>query len=357
MRVSSLVALHALVVVAAFAAPAQAGGDPLQPAQWALPAVAAPDAWQSATGRGAIIAVVDTGVDRDHPEFQGRLLPGASWVCPRAVQAPCGDWDDRNGHGTHVAGIAAAPLDGRGIVGVAKDAKILPVRVLDEKGVGIPRHVAAGIRWAVDQGADVINLSLGGLPLLSQVGGLVGLDGGFFDAINYALDHDVLVVAAAGNDALPLCSNQELLSAGVLCVGAVDRDGVRSGYSNFGIGVQVVAPGGAGGTPCGDPREDVLSTVAPDGVLLGRCQARHPLGESPTTVPTEALTGYTALAGTSMAAPHAAGVGALLAEDGVRGRDAANRIRATADDLGLPGADLVYGWGQVNAAKAVAGAP
>lgn len=303
----------------------------------ALTAVHAPEAWQSATGRGAVIAVVDTGVDQDHPEFQGRILRGASWVCPRGVAVPCGDWDDRNGHGTHVAGIAAAPLDGRGIVGVAKDATVLPVRVLDEKGVGDSQDVAAGIRWAVDQGADVINLSLGGLPLLTQLGGLLGADGGFFAAIDYALDHDVLVVAAAGNDSLPLCSNQELLASGVLCVGAVDRGGLRSGYSNFGLGVQVVAPGGAGGMPCGDPRESVLSTVALDGVL-----------------PCKALTGYAALAGTSMATPHAAGVGALLAEVGVRGRQAANLIRATADDLGLPGSDIVYGSGRVNAKKALA---
>lgn len=203
------------------------------------------------------------------------------------------------------------------------------------EGLTQPRRALAS--WAVDQGADVINLSLGGLPLLTQLGGLLGADGGFFAAIDYALDHDVLVVAAAGNDSLPLCSNQELLASGVLCVGAVDRGGLRSGYSNFGLGVQVVAPGGAGGMPCGDPRENVLSTVALDGVL-----------------PCKALTGYAALAGTSMATPHAAGVGALLAEVGVRGRDAANLIRATADDLGLPGSDLVYGSGRVNAKKALA---
>lgn len=334
-------ALVALLSLTIFAAPAVgASGDPLESAQWGLTAIQAPQAWQRATGRGITVAIVDTGVDRDHPEFQGHIPYGASWICPKGVARPCEDWDDGNGHGTHVAGIAAAPLDGRGIVGVANDATILPVRVLDEKGVGSSRHVAAGIRWAVDQGADVINLSLGSLPLLSQVEGLLGLDGGFFDAIDYALRQHVLVVAAAGNDSLPMCSNQRLLASGVMCVGAVDREGLRSGYSNFGLGVDVVAPGGAGGVACGNPREDVLSTVAPDGVIAASC---------------EVVAGYAALAGTSMAAPHVSGIGALLAELGLRGPNAARRIRATADDLGPSGRDLLYGAGQVNAARAVAG--
>lgn len=338
MGTSFLTALVALASLTTFGAPVQANGDPLESAQWALTAIQAPQAWQRATGRGTTIAIVDTGVDRDHPEFHGRIGHGVSWICPKRETRPCDDWDDGNGHGTHVAGIAAAPLDGRGIVGVAPDATILPVRVLDEKGVGSARHIAEGIRWAVDQGADVINLSLGALPLLSQVGGLLRLDGGFFDAIDYALSHHVLVVAAAGNDSLPMCSNQRLLASGVVCVGAVDRERLRSGYSNFGLGVDVVAPGGAGGVACGDPREDILSTIALDG-----------------DIPCQAVTGYAALAGTSMAAPHVSGIGALLAEAGARGPDAARRIRATADDLGLPGRDLLYGAGQVNAAKTVLG--
>lgn len=326
------------VLVAAFpsAPPADAGAEPLQGQQWGLARVEAPAAWSTTTGSGAVVAVVDTGVDHDHPELQGRLLTGASWVgCGRRAKPPCGNTDDENGHGTHVAGIAAAPLDGVGVAGVAPGARILPVRVLDADGSGSAADVAAGVRWATDHGADVINLSLAGLPVLANVAGLTGLDGGFADSLEYAAARGALVVAAAGNEALPICDNEFFRAGPGLCVGATDPDDVKAWYSNSGIGVNVVAPGGAGGVFCAD---DVLSTWPVDQPSF--CSD----------------TGYEALAGTSMAVPHASGVGALLSTLGVSGDAAARRILATADDLGAPGPDPAYGAGRVNARRAVGGA-
>jgi subtilisin family serine protease len=173
----------------------------------------------------------------------------------------------------------------------------------------------------VDHGADVINLSLGGTLPTSGL----GIGDGISAAVQRALDHGVVVVAAAGNDGLPFCENNSF-GGKVLCVGAVDRREDRSFYSSFGSGVSLVAPGGSG-LPGTD--EDVLSTWN-DG-------------------------GYQALAGTSQATPHVAGVAALLVSLGVRGQAAVQRILSTATDIGTPGPDALYGAGLVNAQATVAG--
>ncbi|MGH9183187.1 MAG: S8 family serine peptidase [Acidimicrobiales bacterium] len=355
MRRLLLVVLVFLVVaflVVALAAPgaraAPGGGDPFQQEQWALAKVGAPAAWPTATGAGAVIAVVDTGVDRDHPELRDVLTGGASWIdCGPEAAKPCLDsskWDDRNGHGTHVAGIAAAPLDGVGVVGVAPGAQIMPIRVLGAAGTGDGDDVAAGVRWAADHGADVVNLSLGGLPVVSQLVDGTGVDQAFADAIAYAISKGVLVVAAAGNESAPLCDDDSFRVANAVCVGATDRRDLKAWFGNFGggtggaadrPGLDVVAPGGLGSVLCDDP-EDVLSTYA----------------ISEDTVCTRRV-GYETLAGTSMAAPHVSGIGALLAQLGTKGTDAAQRILATADDLGTPGWDPVFGYGRVNAERAV----
>lgn len=311
--------------------PPQRGPEPFQDEQWGLQRVQGPEAWGVTTGRRAVVAVVDSGVDREHPELAGKLVRGASWVgCSGAT--PCDAWDDANGHGTHVAGIVAAPRDGKGVAGVAPGALIMPVRVLDASGNGSGSNVAAGIRWAADNGAHVINLSLAGLPVVGQLTGFTGTDGGFASAISYAVGEGVLVVAAAGNESSPICSSEAFRSGRAVCVGATDRRDLKSAYSNFGLGLDVVAPGGQPGS-CA---EAVLSTYATD--RSSTCRAER---------------GYDALAGTSMAAPHVAATGALLVELGVTGERAARRIAATTDDLGSGGYDPVYGYGRVNAARAV----
>jgi subtilisin family serine protease len=237
-------------------------------------------AWDTTRGAGALIAVADTGVDLEHPDVDGNLAspPGADFVDGGSPddendQRPPGCLPDDLYHGTHVAGTAAAEDgNGIGIAGVAPDARILAVRVLDRCGVGSSAVTAQGIQYAVQRGADVINLSLGG-PFSNVVSNAV-------DAANAA---NAVVVAAAGND------NQdndtefveeypcELPQANLICVASINNDGARSGFSNYGpTTVDVGAPG-----------RDILSAQG-------------------TTPPA-----YQYLNGTSMAAPHVAGVAAL----------------------------------------------
>lgn len=312
---------------------------------WGLGRIRASEAWAEATGGGAVVAVVDSGIDWRHPEFGGgnphdpKLVAAASCIAasePSRCSTDPDAWRDRNGHGTHVAGVVAAPLDGYGVVGVAPDARLMPVRVLDANAEGSARDVAVGIRWAVAHGADVVNLSLAGLPVVSQLGAAGVLDSELARAIDGAAAAGVLVVAAAGNDAFPICSHKVFQSGRGVCVGASDPRDQKALYSNFGGGLDVVAPGGSAAVLCS---EGVLSTHLATSVST--C-ADH-------------LPGYMVMSGTSMAAPHVSGVGALLAERGVRGEEAAAQIARTTVDLGSPGYDGVYGYGRVDALRAVVG--
>jgi subtilisin family serine protease len=278
----------------------------------------------TSNGAGATVAVIDSGAALGHPDLQGRLIAGPDYVDGDNVPS------DGEGHGTHVAGIVAANAGNNvGVESVAPGAKVLVIRVLDNKGSGSQDHVVAGIDWATNHGADVINLSLGpDVPL-------VGTSPDFDAAIGRALDRGIVVVAAAGNGvagqgaALPVC-DQPSGQGRLLCVGAVDPLGNRAFYSNFGMGLGIMAPGGAATFFAED---DILSTV-PSSTALGP---------------------YDYMAGTSQASPHVAGVAALLVSLGVRGQAATQRILATARDVGAPGPDPVYGAGIVDARAAVAG--
>ncbi len=195
------------------------------------------------------------------------------------------------------------------------------MRVLGDDGSGTSEDVAAGIDWARTHGADVINLSLGSeVPIIGAMGG-DEIDA----AIRRALAAGLVVVAAAGNNGVPVCE-QPAAGEGLLCVGAVDKRKQRSFFSSFGQGLGVVAPGGSGLPATG---EDVLSTVPSNG--------------------------YEEIAGTSQAAPHVSGVAALLVGKGLRGQAAVKRILDTAVDLGPAGDDPEYGNGLVSARAAVAG--
>jgi serine protease len=296
--------------------PSSALADPLRTQQWNLDMVEADAAHAGSVGAGAVVAIVDSGVASGHPDLAGRLVSG------RDVVEGDGAPEDGDGHGTHVAGIVgAATGNGVGVASVAPGAGLMPVRVLAADGSGTPEAVAAGVDWARTRGADVINLSLGSeVPIAGAVGG-DAVDA----AVRRALAAGIVVVAAAGNSGMPVCE-QPAASAGLLCVGAVDRRRERPVFSSFGSGLGIVAPGGSALPLAG---EDVLSTYPPDG--------------------------YAELAGTSQAAPHVSGAAALLVSLGLRGRAAVDRLLATATDLGAPGVDPVYGHGLVNARAAVAG--
>jgi subtilisin family serine protease len=318
--------------------------------QWGQQQIHAPDAWSTSTGAGQTIAVVDAGIELSHPDLAGKIVGGATFTgCPTQPHG-CGDGDWRSApgagtpspHGTHVAGIAAATTDnGTGVAGTAPDAKLLAVKVLTEEG-GSFEEIAAGIRWAADHGANVINMSLGALPGVQALE-ITGLISDAKDAIAYAHSKGVLVVAAAGNDFASICGSPSF-DDGALCVTSTDRNEQRSSFSNFGVKPNldaVAAPGGAALLAC---RDDIISTV-PLSAEDGFCETQ------------EGTTGYDFFAGTSMATPHVAGVAALLM---AQRRTADQTVSVLERTARTPPADTrgtytpTYGYGIVDAAAAVA---
>jgi subtilisin family serine protease len=310
-----------LLVLGLVATPAGAADAQPREQQWGLHQVRAPEAWQQSRGQGVVVAVVDTGVDHTHPDLAPRLLrDGRGRVVGRDV-VDGGRAQDGNGHGTHVAGIVAAAADagvrGDGIVGVAHRARIMPVRVLDDEGRGSMADLDAGIRWAVDNGADVINLSLeSAVPLPGEL-----VTTGPDDAVRYAWERGVVVVAAAGNSGAPFTDYRS--STPVLLVGATDRDDRRARFSDAGRSDMVFAPG----------VDIISSTCDPCGQ-----RARH---------------GYGRMSGTSFASPHAAGAAALLLAHGADHEQAVERLRATAVDLEGGGIGVSTGHGRIDAAAAL----
>ncbi len=290
------------------------GSDPLAADQWALAAVGLPEAWTRTAGSGVVIAIVDTGVDLDHPDLAPQLVAGIDLVDGDATP------DDPNGHGTHVAGIAAAATDNAlGIAGAAPSAAIMPVRVLDADGFGSDETIAAGIEWAVTHGADVINLSLGesGFAARLSKGGAINA------AIRLATNRGVTVIAAAGNDASR--GRVYRLGVDVIVVNASARDGSAAAFTNTGDLRAMAAPG-----------VDILSTA--------------PLTAG--SLWPDGTDGYASLDGTSMAAPLVSGTAALLLAQGVPASEVAGRLMATAAN---PGADPALGAGILDADAATSG--
>ncbi len=305
-------------VVSAQAAP----NDPHFPQQWGLRRLNAASAWRFSQGEGVVVAVVDSGVSIDHPDLSGGFARDAGGaLLGRDLVDDGDDPTDEHGHGTMVAGIVAARTgNGIGVASVAPLAQVMPVRVLDDEAAGRSQDVDAGIRWAVTNGADVINLSL---EVARDAGsGSEDVERHAPDeAVRYAWEQGVVVVAAAGNHASDF--TDYAADAPVLLVGAVDRDDQRAAFSDRGRRDGVMAPG-----------VEVVSTWCnPCGV-----DAEHTIGVSD---------------GTSYAAAHVSGVIALLLAQGVGPQEAVEVVRATAADLGPEGPDDEYGHGLVDAEAAL----
>ena len=297
--------------------------DPDRDQQWALNAVDYEDAWATNTGTGVKVAVLDSGVRRDHEDLVGNVDNGADCV-DKTTSGACTTGTgvggtDVYGHGTHVAGILAADANnGLGIAGGAPGAHIIPVQVLDSTGSGSFADVALGILWATDHGARVISLSL------------TGADGssGLQDAVNYALAHNVVVVAAAGNNYQQDNSQQYPASySGVISVGAIQNASpyTRASYSNTTSNVALVAPGST-----------ILSTLR------------------------TSTSSYGNMTGTSMATPYVSAAAAIVlgANSTLTPAQVATTLESTATPLAdSTGIGSPTGFGIVNPVAALATVP
>lgn len=285
----------------------RASGSPSAQAQvaqwtpWGIIRVAANQSWPTTTGIGRKVAIVDTGIYYSHPDLAGNVNVGPSYI--RGTKSS----NDDNGHGTHVSGTVAAVNNPIGVIGAAYNAKLWGVKVLDRSGSGSYSSVISGINWASFSGMNLINMSLGG-TFDSQA---------LHDACDAAVNKGVFIAAAAGNsgDTTP---NYPGAYPSVVCVSATDSSNVLAYFSTRGPQVDLAAPGVA-----------ITSTVPPDG--------------------------YATWSGTSMATPHVTGCAALVwaANPTLSNAEIRNRLQSKAYDLGAPGVDDNYGYGLVNAYRAL----
>lgn len=293
------------------------GPKPPQPIPWNIDMVGAPGVWRRVTGRGVKVAVLDTGIDDDHPDLS--VSGGASFV--EEVE----EWDDDNGHGTHCAGIIGARNNPLGVVGVAPECSLYAVKVLSGSGSGYLSWILAGMAWCLRNDIQVLSMSLGSPAGSADEPCVVA----YQRAAEQLAEAGCIVIAASGNTGGDgnYWVGHPARCPGYMAVAAVDRDRVRAAFSSHGpdganplSGVEISAPG-----------VRVNSTV-PGG-------------------------GYGTKSGTSMACPHVSGAAALLCE--LRPAWGPGRIRTrlkeTAADLGVPGNDSKYGAGLLDCAKAVLG--
>ena len=292
--------------------------DPLRQGQWALDETSFEAAWRCGDGTGAVVAVLDTGVDVAHPDLAGRVVAGPAFLGGGGGAVEGGGGVDPHGHGTHVAGIIAAGVgNGVGVSGAAPGAEVVSVRVLDGGGGGWDSDIANGIVWAADNGADVVNLSLASwFPMPATEA-----------AIGYAVSRGVVVLAAAGNSNTPGSWLWPAAYEQAVAVASTSAGGVVSAFSTSAAYVDVAAPGGS-----------VLSTLA--GSLAQQAGSR-----------------YGTLSGTSMATPHVAALAALLVPYMAQRNPGAVTLRLCvgAEDLGVAGADERSGCGVIDPLAAVLG--
>jgi serine protease len=274
--------------------------DPQYKFQWHMRQIRMPDAWKLADGNGVVVAVLDTGVGyEDYGKFH--VLPdlkGIEFVKPYDFVANTKHAGDDHGHGSHVTGtIAQVTNNGIGVTGVARNVKIMPLKVLSAGGSGSVAGIADAIRYAADEGAKVINMSLGG-AFPSRV---------LKKAVEYAHGKGVTVVCAAGNESRGKVGYPAAYP-GAIAVAATQYDEATTFYSNYGKDIDVAAPGG-------NTRVDQNGDGMPDGVLQNTIVIGDPTKDD-----------YFGYMGTSMASPHVAGVAALIVGEGVTDPDMVEKI-------------------------------
>ncbi|MBM4421445.1 MAG: hypothetical protein FJ034_07700 [Chloroflexi bacterium] len=295
--------------------------------QWGIKKIQADRAWDTVTGSSAVtVAVIDTGIDPLHPDLASTLVSGARFVSSPSAGCTATSNDD-NTHGTHVAGIVgAAGNNGQGIAGVAYGVRLMPIKALDCTGTGTVGDIAQAIVYAVNNGARIINVSLGS-PSDSQT---------IRAAVQAAASRNVLIVAAAGNCGLGggSCDVTNEVSypaayAEVLAVAATDVDDTRAPFSTQANYVDVAAPG-----------RRIVSTAPTYATYLSRRGASQ---------------SYTAISGTSQATPFVAGTAALLLsrQPSLSATELVARLKSTADRLGAAGTNTSFGSGRINALTAV----
>ena len=328
---------------------------------WGLKKIQMEPAWDVTQRDGMVVAVVDTGLDYNHPDIATNVWTNDDEIAGNGLDddgngfiddvrgwdfvAPgIGDNDpmDDNGHGTHISGTIAAVADnGIGIVGVAPEAQIMPIKALNAAGFYTSVDAAAGLHYAADNGADVVNNSW-------------GCEGCFSDpvteeGVTYAHGFGVVVVFAAGNKNRDVVSNAPQNQPEVLLVSAFDENDEKASFSSFGLMVDVAAPGGSNvrlpGEDC--PLRPDLSS---NNILSLQSSI---LAIDPDCIVSP---GYLRIQGTSMAAPHVAGLAALILAQHptLTNEEVRQVIRTSADDVDAPGVDINSGRGRINAAQALA---
>lgn len=280
-----------------------APNDPYYRLQWHLDRIAATDGWEITEGAtGVPIAIIDSGVDAAHPDLGSKVLAGWDFVCDSAVTG------DHLGHGTSVAGVAAATtFNSEGVAGVAPRTPVVPLVVLDSHNAALYSDVARAIVWAADHGIRVINLSLGG-PAPSSL---------LQDAVNYAWSRGAILFASAMNDGSTTRSYPAACDR-VQAVSATNPGDDLASFSNHGSWIDFSAPGVS------------IYTTQEGG-------------------------GYGYASGTSFASPIVAAVAALVLSrrPEFTNEQVIDVLRASSDDLGPPGFDAAYGWGRIDAAAAL----
>ncbi|RDI29610.1 type VII secretion-associated serine protease mycosin [Lentzea flaviverrucosa] len=291
-----------LVSALAVALPLLLAAQTIEEQEWHLDALDVYSAQSQARGDGVIVAVIDSGVDAQHPDLVGQVLPGAGFGRSKGTDGTT----DVDGHGTGMAGIIAATGRDGGALGIAPGAKILPIASADEKEQFGLDVVAESIRWAADHGAKVVNMSLGFSSSMTPT---------LVKAVNYAIEKDVVLVAATGNDGKEVSAPANI--NGVIAVAGTTREGKPWAASNVGTDTVLAAPAAG------------IVTIAPQSVYAS---------------------GYAEMDGTSAASAIVSGVAALVRakHPDMAAKDVVNALVKTATDLAEPGRDAATGFGMVN---------